>query len=88
MDRKWWGRGIASRALHLFLLEAGQRSVYARVVHDNLATQHVLRNCGFVPAGTDHGFSDVRGEQVEEQIWRLDGVSRPKGPASPRPGDG
>lgn len=88
IDRRWWGQGIASRALQLFLLEVDQRPVHARVVRDNLASQHVLIHCGFVPVGTDHAYSDVRGEQVEEQIWRLDGVTRPGERPSPRPGDG
>ncbi len=85
IDRRWWGQGIASRALQLFLAEVSQRPVYARVVHDNLASQHVLRNCNFVQVGVDRGFARARGAEVEEQIWRLDGIVRLQAGPAPRP---
>lgn len=87
IDRRWWGRGVGSRALQLFLAEVDQRPIYARVVHDNLASQHVLRTCGFVQVGTDRGFAHARGSEVEEQIWRLDGVTRPELRPGPQPED-
>ncbi len=87
IDRPWWARGIASRALRLFLTEVSRRPIYARVVHDNLASQHVLSNCGFVQVGTDRGFAHARGAEVEEQIWRLDEVARPDLGPGPQPGD-
>lgn len=85
IERGWWGRGIATRALQRFLGEIGARPDYARVVHDNLASQHVLRSCGFRPIGTDRGFAPARGAEVEEQIWQLDGSPGPASGPAPVP---
>jgi RimJ/RimL family protein N-acetyltransferase len=47
LDRKYWGQGIASRALVLFLGEVPVRPVRARVASDNVGSLRVLHNAGF-----------------------------------------
>jgi RimJ/RimL family protein N-acetyltransferase len=72
IDRAFWGRGIATRALTLFLQEARERPVYARVVEDNLGSRRVLEKCGFQIRGNARGFANARGHEVTELIFRRD----------------
>jgi RimJ/RimL family protein N-acetyltransferase len=48
VSREHWGKGIASRALKLFLLEFPTRPLYAHVATSNGASLRVLHKCGFV----------------------------------------
>lgn len=48
IDRAYWGRGIASRALHLLLQEVGTRLLVATAATSNGASLRVLEKCGFV----------------------------------------
>ncbi len=73
IGQRYWGRGVASRALAEFLRLLPARPLYARVAKHNRASLRVLEKCGFavvdedtVPAGT--GATDT----VEEFILRLD----------------
>lgn len=72
IDRKFWGRGIATKALKAFLSIETNRPMYGRVAFDNLGSQKVLENCGFVRVGTDRGFANARQIEIEEFIYRLD----------------
>jgi len=72
IDRKFWGRGIATKALKAFLSIETNRPIYGRVAFDNLGSQKVLENCGFVRVGTDRGFANARQIEIEEFIYRLD----------------
>lgn len=47
ISRHSWGRGIATRALELFVEELVIRPLYAHVAAHNLASLRVLRKCGF-----------------------------------------
>ena len=48
IDRACWGKGIASRALHLLLEEVAKRPLVATVATSNGASLRVLQKCGFV----------------------------------------
>ncbi len=48
IDRTYWGKGIASRALHLLLQEVAQRPLVAIAATCNGASLRVLQKCGFV----------------------------------------
>jgi RimJ/RimL family protein N-acetyltransferase len=48
VSREHWGKGIASRALALLLLEVSERPLYAHVATSNGASLRVLQKCGFV----------------------------------------
>jgi RimJ/RimL family protein N-acetyltransferase len=71
IDRAFWGRGIATRALTMFLRELPMRPLFARVAKDNRASRKVLENCGFVESGEDKGFARFRGAEIEELIYQL-----------------
>ncbi|MGN9812915.1 GNAT family N-acetyltransferase [Micromonospora sp. BQ11] len=71
IDRAHWGRGYATRALRALLRELPQRPLHARAVKDNHGSLAVLRKCGFVVRGEDHGFAPGRGHDVEEWVLEL-----------------
>ena len=71
IDRKFWGRGIATTALHDFLKIEKARPIFARVAFDNYGSQRVLEKCGFVKIGEDKGFANARQKVIEEYIYRL-----------------
>lgn len=72
IDKEYWGKGIATKALDLFLQEIEERPLFARVAKDNQGSIRVLEKCGFVITGEDKGFSQARNQEVEEYIFRLE----------------
>jgi RimJ/RimL family protein N-acetyltransferase len=48
LGKSFWGKGIASAALSLFLNEVIERPLYAHVARTNPASKRVLEKCGFV----------------------------------------
>ncbi|WP_066399780.1 GNAT family N-acetyltransferase [Neobacillus mesonae] len=71
IGKEYWGKGIATKALWEFLKHISIRPLYARAAKDNFGSLKVLENCGFVITGEDSGFSNARGEEVEEFILTL-----------------
>jgi RimJ/RimL family protein N-acetyltransferase len=45
--RQWWGKGIASRAVKMFLLEERRRPLRATARSNNAASRRILEKCGF-----------------------------------------
>lgn len=73
LGRAYWGRGVASRSLRLFLDHVnGARPMRARVAKDNVASLKVLQKCGFVIVGDDRGFANARAAETEEYLLRLE----------------
>lgn len=72
VDRRQWGRGIASAALQTFLAMTTQRPLFARAASDNAGSLRVLEKCGFRRIGVNRDFAPGRGEEIEETILRLD----------------
>jgi RimJ/RimL family protein N-acetyltransferase len=71
IDRAYWGRGIATRALGLLLEMMPVRPVFARAACDNFGSLRVLARCGFEVIGTNRDYAAGRGEVIEETILRL-----------------
>jgi ribosomal-protein-alanine N-acetyltransferase len=71
IDKKFWGQGIATAALHHFLKIDQIRPIYGGVAFDNYGSQRVLEKCGFVKIGTDKGFANARQAEIEEFIYKL-----------------
>lgn len=71
IDKKFWGQGIATTALHDFLKIEQTRPIYGRVAFDNYGSQRVLEKCGFTKIGTDKGFANARQAEIEEFIYKL-----------------
>jgi [ribosomal protein S5]-alanine N-acetyltransferase len=72
VGKPYWGRGIATEALGLFLELESTRPLYGRVAFDNPPSQRVLEKCGFVKTGTERGFANARQEEIEEFVYILD----------------
>ena len=60
IGREFWGRGIGTEALRLFVAEIETRPLWAHVVVANRGSQRVLEKCGF--------------EQVEQRPSPADGL--------------
>jgi RimJ/RimL family protein N-acetyltransferase len=71
IDKKFWGKGIATTALKNFLTIIDTRPVFARVAFDNIGSQRVLEKCGFIRIGEDKGFANARQAEIEEFIYKL-----------------
>lgn len=71
IDKKFWGKGIATTALRKFLTFENARPVFGRVAFNNFGSQKVLEKSGFVKVGTDKGFSNARQTETEEFIYKL-----------------
>jgi RimJ/RimL family protein N-acetyltransferase len=71
ISREHWGKGIASRALKLFLLEVPTRPLYAHVATSNGASLRVLQKCGFVVERVQVSPASDRYAECEEAILVL-----------------
>lgn len=71
VGREFWGRGIATRALRLFLSEAQTRPLIAHVARHNVASRRVLEKCGFVVTGVAGVLPEPAAEPVAELTLRL-----------------
>jgi RimJ/RimL family protein N-acetyltransferase len=69
--KAFWGNGIATESLGMFLELFEARPIGARVAKDNVASIRVLEKCGFEVAGENKGFANARGEETEEFIFKL-----------------
>jgi RimJ/RimL family protein N-acetyltransferase len=47
IGKKYWGKGVATRALSAFLHVVKDRPLYAHVVKHNIGSIRVLEKCGF-----------------------------------------
>ena len=72
LGKEFWGLGLATAALQLFLLEIRTRPLYGRAAKDNLASIRVLEKCGFIFEREARGFAPARGEEIAEVVLRLD----------------
>jgi RimJ/RimL family protein N-acetyltransferase len=67
--RELWGRGIATRALELFLRVEPARPLHAHVARHNAGSLRVLEKCGFTVVREERG--TVRGQEVDEVLLAL-----------------
>jgi RimJ/RimL family protein N-acetyltransferase len=70
IGREYWGRGVATRALTLFLTEVDTRPLHAHVVNHNIGSIRVLEKCGFRIVGEET--SEGSGVRIVEVILRLE----------------
>ena len=72
IDRKMWGKGIATEALRMFLETERPRPIYGRVAFDNFGSQKVMEKCGFKKIATDEGFANARKKVISEFVYILE----------------
>jgi RimJ/RimL family protein N-acetyltransferase len=68
IGRDYWGRGIATAALRLFLAVLPAQPLFARVAADNAGSLRVLEKCGFTVLGHETSFANARGADIVETI--------------------
>ena len=73
LNRSWWGRGIATRAVELLVDLVPVRPITARAASDNAGSLAVLRKVGFRAVGKEIAFATARGTEIEETVLSLDG---------------
>jgi RimJ/RimL family protein N-acetyltransferase len=71
IGREYWGRGAATAALRAMLGVVPERPLRARAAADNRGSIRVLEKCGFVMTGTERGFANARGEEIDEVVLAL-----------------
>jgi RimJ/RimL family protein N-acetyltransferase len=71
IDRAYWGRCIASRALELLLREVAKRPLVAVAATGNGASLRVLQKCGFVIEEVRHSPASERYPECEEAVLVL-----------------
>ena len=71
LGKEYWGKGIATQALTLFLKELTTRPLTARVAKDNIASIRVLEKNGFERSGEGKWYSNARGKEIDELVWIL-----------------
>ncbi len=71
IDRAFWGRGIASRALPLLLQEVTQRPLIATVATSNGASLRILQKCGFIVERIHISPASERYPECEEAVLVL-----------------
>ena len=69
LGKEFWGKGIATQALGLFLQEVTTRPLAARVAKDNQASIRVMEKNGFELTGDGKWFSNARGMEIDELVW-------------------
>jgi RimJ/RimL family protein N-acetyltransferase len=71
LGREFWGKGVATLALAAFVEVVKERPLRGRCAADNVGSRRVLEKCGFVSVGEDKGFSNARGEEIDEVLLEL-----------------
>jgi RimJ/RimL family protein N-acetyltransferase len=71
LGREYWGRGIATSALRLFLDKLPVRPLHARVATSNVASLRVLEKCGFRVIRREWSVATDRYPACEEAILEL-----------------
>jgi RimJ/RimL family protein N-acetyltransferase len=69
IGRRFWGGGVATRALARYLHEVADRPLLAHVAATNAGSIRVLEKCGFRPVGPG---DDDPADGVAEILLRLD----------------
>jgi RimJ/RimL family protein N-acetyltransferase len=71
LGKKYWGKGIATKALAEFLPYVKERPLYAHVAKHNVASRRVLEKCRFNISGEDK-FPNENGKEIDGFILKLE----------------
>ncbi len=69
IGREFWGKGIATRALKLFLDHETHRPLLAHVAQGNIGSIRVLEKCGFSRIRAELGLAN--GQMDEEVVFQI-----------------
>ena len=71
IGREYWGRGVATQALALFVGELEARPLYAHVAVHNVGSARVLQKCGFRRDPVQEAQAPEPEDGVEEFVFVL-----------------
>jgi RimJ/RimL family protein N-acetyltransferase len=71
IGKRFWGQGVATRALREFLGVVPARPLYAHVAKHNVGSIRVLEKCGFKTCWEETAALDAPGDGVEELVLKL-----------------
>ncbi len=71
INKSHWGKGIATKAVQLFLQEFKTRPIHASIAFDNHGSRQVLLKNGFLENGSDHYFANARNKEIKEIFFIL-----------------
>lgn len=72
IGREHWGRGVATKAVGLFVAEQPTRPVHAHVATHNAGSIRVLEKCGFVRDHALEAEAPEPADGIEEFVYTLD----------------
>jgi RimJ/RimL family protein N-acetyltransferase len=72
LGREFWGQGIATQALTLFLQEETTRPLVAHVAQHNIGSRRVLEKCGFIVVSAAGMLPMPGADPIPEFALRLD----------------
>lgn len=72
IGKDFWGNGITTFSLKLFLEEIKERPLFAHVAFDNIGSIRVLEKCGFIKIAEDNFFAKARDKEIQEFIFSLE----------------
>lgn len=70
LGNEFWGKGVATKALALFLVSDKTRPLWGRVAKRNPGSLHVLEKCGFKIESEDK-YTGRDGEEIPEFVLKL-----------------
>jgi RimJ/RimL family protein N-acetyltransferase len=71
IGKDYWGQGLATKALAAFLKAQTARPLYGRAAKDNAGSLRVMEKCGFTVIGSEMGYANARGGEIEELLLVL-----------------
>jgi RimJ/RimL family protein N-acetyltransferase len=71
LGRRFWGQGIATRAISAFVSSISTRPLHAHVAKHNVASIRVLEKCGFVVSRETREAAATGGDVVDEFVYSL-----------------
>lgn len=71
LGKRFWGKGVATNSVNMFLQIFRPRPLFARTAYDNFASIRVLEKCGFERRGENIYFANSRDKEILEYIFEL-----------------
>jgi RimJ/RimL family protein N-acetyltransferase len=68
--RRFWGKGLATEAVRLFLAEISERPIHAVIAKHNAGSRRVAEKCGFELVGETVDVNKA-GERIELFVFEL-----------------
>jgi RimJ/RimL family protein N-acetyltransferase len=72
IGQEYWGKGVATQMLSMFLCRVADRPLWAHVAKNNVASIRVLEKCGFVLGAEATAAAGEPADGIEELIYVMD----------------